>query len=233
MPALLLLLLGCDDHVSFPGVPGLDDDDATTDDDDTVPDDDDDTANDDDASDDDDAADDDDATPEPPFVNATYCLDWGSVEITEPGGIFDLLTFLSDVFDAAPPILIPTSVDLAAEEIRMDVGVGDDECAPDSAFGTEELTRDGPGGYVEPHFDAGPGEMNLGGSAIELTLQAALITGDFTPSGDAIINGTLSGALDLSEAIGACALISCGPCPDGSDQCVSFAAESATWNRAD
>jgi hypothetical protein len=238
MPALLLLLLGCDDQVSFPGGSLLDDDDRIADDDDTADDDDDDATNDDDAAgddddastDDDDASDDDDT--DPPFVGATYCLDWGSVDVVEPAGIFELLTQLSDIFDAAPPILVPTSVDIAAQEIRMDVGVADNDCAPDSAIAQEDLTPNGPGSYVAPHFEAGPGDMNLGGSVLDLILQDATVTGDFTGTSDAIINSTLTGALDLSAAFGACAIVSCGPCPDGGNQCVSFAATSAVWNRA-
>ncbi len=75
--------------------------------------------------------------------------------------------------------------------------------------------------------------MLLSGSAIPLPLQDAVITGDFSPSADRITEGTITGALDLSSAFGACALLSCTPCPDGGDQCVGFAAESAVWNRAD
>ncbi len=244
MLLLLLAGVGCDDHVTFAsGSLGLDDDDdatASPDDDDATGDDDDDddaVADDDDAvADDDDASGDDDDTtpPEPGFVGEVYCLDWGSVDVIEPDGLLDLLTGLSDIFDASPPVLIPTAVDVAAEEIEMDAGVTDEGCAAANVFAVDELTREGPGTYVAPHFEAGPGEMNLGGSVVALPLKDALVTGDFTTPEDAIVNGTLSGFLDLSDLLGACALITCGPCPGGGgNDCVAFSADSAVWNRAD
>ena len=137
------------------------------------------------------------------------------------------------MLDGSPPALGPTAADVAAQQIWMDVGVAEDGCSVGGDFSWHELTSDGPGSYVAPHFDAGPGDITFGGGSISLTLQAADVAGDFSPSFDRIVDGTLVGALDLSPAIGACALLSCGPCPDGGNQCVGFVADSATWNRAD
>ena len=232
-PALLgvaLLLAGCDNLVSFPAVAlAVTDDDDTANDDDAT--DDDDVADDDDVTDDDDVADDDDSTePDPPMLGGVYCMDWATIDVTSPTGLWEVLAGLGAVLDASPPILEVTAVDVAAQRIWMDVGLGDNSCVPG---GMSALTPPKGGAYVDPHFEAGPGTMSFGEGSFVIPLLDALATGDFTVSADEIVDGTLTGALDLSGLFGACALLSCGPCPSGGNDCVGFAAEAIVWTRID
>ena len=162
-----------------------------------------------------------------------YCLDWASLNVTEPDGILDFLLDIGAALDDSPPVLRATAVDVPGQQIWMDVGVAQDGCAASGDFAWQELTANGPGSLVGFHFEAGPGDMTFGGGSISLILQAADVTGDYSPTYDRIVDGSIVGALDLSPAIGACALLPCGPCPDGGNQCVGFVADSATWNLAD
>ncbi len=152
MALLALLLLpalgGCDDHASFLPVDLLepDDDDTAVDDDDATVADDDDTT----------VADDDDVTPPPAKLGATYCLDWWSVDITEPPGIWEYLVEIGVALDSSPPVLVPTAVDAGLGRIWIDVGLADDGCIPDTASGTEPLDGADGGLYAPPHFESGP-----------------------------------------------------------------------------
>ena len=238
LAALFLFLLGCPQPRQTSGGDdddNEDDDDSVADDDDVQPDDDDVQPDDDDVQPDDDDVqpDDDDADPGDAMVDVTYCLDWDTANITEPPGIAGLLGMAGITLSDYPILLSPTSVDAAAEQIELlGAGAVATTCTQDTSASTYDLTADGPGSWVAPHFEVGPTSLAiaLDPSIGDLALEGAVLQGDFTGDASAIVNSTMDGYINVTTLDGACFILTCVTCPSGTGDCAVFAFDSATWN---
>jgi len=171
----------------------------------------DDDDDDDDATDDDDAADDDDATPadavnnEQGLVGRAFSVDFESATFVEPPGVGAILQ--SQLGDTEMLCDILPSSDLSAGEIHYVFAMGDgfggqDYCqvttqptwGNDGVVGTSD---DQPGVWDNPYFEMGPVEgMSLTVDGLPMMLNSFEMTGVFTPSGNAIVDGTLDAVID-------------------------------------
>ena len=251
--AALLLLGGCnnsgrlnDDDDDDSGIDG-DDTTAADDDDTTVADDDDTTVGDDDDStgsdDDDDATgDDDDTTPigPPPddptgMQNETYCLDWSTVNITQPPGLVTLLSTVAGINLADYPLLMePTTVDVANGQIFMMVSAAQQfTCNQDLTVSTVDLTATQPGTYAPPEFIVGPDDFSTAIQSFQLNLFDLEISGQFSQDNLQVTQGVFNGNIDITAySSTACFLLNCFPCPGNpSLECVSFQADQAVWDK--
>ena len=188
--------------------------------------------------DDDDATDDDDSASAEPIdtslvVDQTYCSDWDTATIVEPPDI-GMLLGLAGVSLADYPILIsPTAIDEGAGTINMRGATATpSSCTQDVSVPSFDPTATTPGTFTNPHFDVGPTTMTLNLQGIgALAFENTLISGDFTADGQAVVDGTLSGMMDVSTLPGACFVLTCVPCPSNSaNDCAAFLAENIVFN---
>ncbi len=191
------------------------------------------------ADDDDSAGDDDDATGPPPtdpegMVDKTYCLDWNSVNITDPPGIINILNILGITVTDYPLLLSPTGVDVANEEIWMLVtGAQQGTCNQDLTISTVDLTATTPGVYTPPLFQVGPATFSTLVDGFQLTIYDMELSGQFSVDTTQIYAGELIGEFLVPPdyASTACALLACIPCQaDPQASCLNFVADSAVFN---
>jgi len=208
-----------------------DDDDDGGDDDDTAggpgPGDDDDSAGDDDVEGDDDSA----ADPGTAFVHALYCLDWNTVTFQSPPDLVSILASFGVSLNDYPLLMSPTGVSIPVHEILMVMAatmVG--TCNQDTSHSTYDLTATQAGSYTSPHFTVGPSDINLSTPLGDLALYETVFQGDFTGDATSVVNGTISGRLDVSAYRAVlCNNWNCSPCPTGSGDCVDLLADGAVW----
>ena len=222
---------GDDDDVALDDDDVADDDDSAVDDDDFVDDDDSAVDDDDDSSGDDD----DDSAAVDAAVGITYCLDWNTVTFSEPPGFVAALAFAGLPLDEVPLLLQPTALDDLAGTIEaMSTAAQPFTCTQNTAISTQDLTAAGPGSWADPHFEIGPVDSSLqtsaGGGGV--ALYDMVLTGDFTPGRDQIVDGTIYGELDITAHAAACPMVgwTCPPCTsDPSVTCVVIAGSGAVW----
>ncbi len=242
----LVALVGCPPSGDPFGV-RVDDDDATGDDDDATGDDDDASGDDDDSSagDDDDStappADDDDSTAPPdddddddddgPYLweGDVFCLDWSTVTWNEPpAAALEDLGFAGMTFTESSPLLNP----LLAIGDTLDLRLGASQsgsCAQDLS----SATLDDGVSWSVPSFQSTPIDFVIPSVVGVLTVHNARVGGEITTAGDRIIDGTLTGGIEVPGfAANLCGLVvPCVPCPGaGFLDCVALDVEDATWN---
>ncbi len=212
-----------------------DDDDATSkpDDDDSVGDDDDSAGDDDDS-----AGDDDDSVSVDPglaFVQRSYCLNWDSVNFQSPPGFVDILGGYGINLADYPLLLSPTAVSILVEEILMVLAATQlGTCSQDTSLSTYNLTVSEAGRYVAPHFEVGPSDINVGTQLGTLNLYDTVFAGDFTGDAEQVVQGSITGQLDISAYSSFLCSSSlgwtCAPCPTGVGTCVDLVATDAIWD---
>jgi hypothetical protein len=205
-------------------------DDDTSDDDDTPVDDDDTPVDDDDDATPPDDDDDDSVDPGTAFVDQTYCLDWDTVNVTQPTAWSSLAAFVDP--SQYPLLLSPTAVNVPAGQIWMMGGIAQmGTCVQDTTASTVDLTGATPGSYTAPSFAVGPADMSMTTSVGALTVYDTVITGDFTGTADQIVDSTIYGMADITAFSSvACMMITCVSCPTGTGDCMVFSADSAVWD---
>lgn len=70
----------------------------------------------------------------------------------------------------------------------------------------------------------------LMGCPSALPFRDLVVTGQFSADASQIVDGTLSGYIEVSALAGACYVFTCQSCPTGVGDCVTFAVTEATWN---
>ncbi len=116
--------------------------------------------------------------------------------------------------------------------------------ADDGSQNPCETVRDLPqADWLNPSFQAGPADMEIGFGGQPATLQDVELTGTFSPDAGSFGDGTLAGVVDARElaaalgGIDACEMLdgmgsSCIPCDDGELQCASVRFEDVQGTEA-
>jgi hypothetical protein len=133
-----------------------------------------------------------------------------------------------------PLLLNTTAADTSAGTINILGGsaqVG--TCNQDLSATTYDLTA-ASGTLTGNHFSVGPVDMTMNLGSATLDIFDVTVTGDFSPDGMTITNGTFDAELDidpLNLPWGACLFVlSCHSCPSGSGNCITFSGEQVVFN---
>ncbi len=181
----------------------------------------------------DDDDDDDDVGPDEPFIDITYCLDWNTVNVTDPAGLMWVLGLMGYDLSDYPVLLSSNGVNTSTNSIWMlGAAAVTGTCNQDTTYSPIDLTSTSPGTYVEPHWEVGPTTLTVPTPQFTLNVYDAVLTGDFTGTWDQIVNGTIEGEMEIPASMvsTACAWLSCYTCSSGAGDCVDFAADSAVYN---
>jgi len=169
-----------------------------------------------------------------PFVDRTHCLDWNSASFTNPSGVMGLLGGVGIDLADHSLLLNTTAADTSAGTIDMVGGSAQvASCSQDLSATTYDLTPT-PGTLTANHFSVGPIDMTMNLGSSTLDVYDVVLSGDFSPDGLTITNGTFNAELDidpLSLPWGTCMLVlDCHSCPSGQGDCITFSGEQVVFN---
>lgn len=167
-------------------------------------------------------------------TGSSYALDLGSGRFIKPEGVASLLQqyLTTDVLIGVESV--------SGSNIQMVGAIGLEDADPPTQDPCAETIPFPAASFANPYFQVGPAETTINVQDISITIDDLLISGSFTPDGNSITGAVLSGSIDtrpLDPLLGdgeegaicsmaSAAGISCEPCPDGTNFCLSVLVDS-------
>jgi hypothetical protein len=165
-----------------------------------------------------------------PGADSTHCLDWSTVNFSEPSAFGTLLTNFGVDLTASSILLSASEINSNSGNLQMTMGssqVG--TCAQDLSVSTNDLTSLQAGAYAGGTYDIGPVTSSIRMGTWDYPIYDLEVEGEFNLDGTVIADASFVGELDVSDLHWqACMFaLNCYPCSQGNGQCIDFAMDSA------